>query len=190
MADTLLMIKVLGRQVTPLRDACSNDPPHPSLARSRPFPAQVDGDSGFERVSGSSVGGGTFWGLCRLLTQLKDFDEMLMLSAQGDNSHVDMLVGDIYGGRDYASIGLSATTIASSFGKVASQDAKLADYSPADLALALCRMVAYNIGQLAYLNAKRYGLKRVLFGGFFIRGHPYTMETISYAIRFWSKGES
>lgn len=31
---------------------------------------------------------------------------------------VDMLVGDIYGGRDYSNIGLSATTIASSFGKV------------------------------------------------------------------------
>ena len=29
-----------------------------------------------------------------------------------------MLVGDIYGGRDYTAIGLSATTIASSFGKV------------------------------------------------------------------------
>lgn len=29
-----------------------------------------------------------------------------------------MLVGDIYGGRDYSNIGLSATTIASSFGKV------------------------------------------------------------------------
>ena len=29
-----------------------------------------------------------------------------------------MLVGDIYGERDYTSIGLSATTIASSFGKV------------------------------------------------------------------------
>ena len=31
---------------------------------------------------------------------------------------VDMLVGDIYGDRDYSSIGLSANTIASSFGKV------------------------------------------------------------------------
>lgn len=29
-----------------------------------------------------------------------------------------MLVGDIYGGRDYTGIGLSANTIASSFGKV------------------------------------------------------------------------
>jgi pantothenate kinase len=36
-------------------------------------------------------------------------------------AQVDMLVGDIYGGRDYTSIGLSSTTIASSFGKVISQ---------------------------------------------------------------------
>lgn len=57
----------------------------------------------------------------------------------------------------------------------------------ADVSMALCRMVAYNIGQLAYMNATRFNLKRVFFGGFFIRGHPYTMETISFAIRFWSK---
>ena len=68
-----------------------------------------------------------------------------------------------------------------------SQDKDLEDYDPADIAMALCRMVSYNIGHLAYLNAKRYGLPRVFFGGFFIRGHPYTMETISFAIRFWSK---
>jgi type II pantothenate kinase len=57
----------------------------------------------------------------------------------------------------------------------------------ADVAMSLCRMVAYNIGQLAYMHAKRYDLKRVFFGGFFIRGHPYTMETISFAIKFWSQ---
>lgn len=30
-------------------------------------------------------------------------------------------------------------------------------------------------------------LHRVIFGGFFIRGHSYTMTTLSFAIRFWSK---
>ncbi|KAA6417475.1 MAG: pantothenate kinase 2, partial [Trebouxia sp. A1-2] len=148
---------------------------------------KVEGDGQYERVSGSSLGGGTFWGLCRLLTRCKSFDEMLELSMRGDNSKVDMLVGDIYGDRDYSNIGLSATTIASSFGKVVSEGKDLEDVDPADIALALCRMVSYNIGHLAYLNAKRYGLPRVLFGGFFIRGHPYTMETISFAIKFWSK---
>ncbi len=35
--------------------------------------------------------------------------------------------------------------------------------------------------------AALHSLKRVYFGGFFIRGHPYTMETISFAFKFWSK---
>lgn len=150
---------------------------------------KVDGEGRHQRVSGTNIGGGTFWGLCRLLTGYTSFDDILKLSSEGDNSQVDMLVGDIYGGRDYSSIGLSANTIASSFGKVIYGDKELDGYSKADVAMSLCRMISYNIGQLAYLNAKRYNLPRIFFGGFFIRGHPYTMETISFAIRFWSKGE-
>lgn len=188
---------------------------------------KVDSGGAHERVSGTNLGGGTFWGLCRLLTGVRNFDEMLELSSQGDSANVDMLVGDIYGGRDYEELGLSAGMIASSFGKVVSEDKDLADLNkagararpiaafasrwhmcapcflcvhsaakwvatvlrPADVALALCRMVSYNIGHLAFLNAKRYGISRVFFGGFFIRGHLYTMNVISYAIRFWSKGE-
>ena len=43
--------------------------------------------------------------------------DMLALADKGDNSSVDMLVGDIYG-QDYQKIGLKSSTIASSFGKV------------------------------------------------------------------------
>lgn len=50
-------------------------------------------------------------------------------------------------------------------------------------------MVCNNIGQIAYLNAKLHNLKRIYFAGYFIRDHPITMRTISYAINFWSKGE-
>ena len=151
---------------------------------------KVDGHNQYERVSGTSLGGGTFWGLGRLLTGCTSFDELLELSTRGDNSSVDMLVGDIYGGLDYEKIGLEATTIASSFGKILmNEDKSLEDYEPADMALALCRMISYNIAQIAYLNAKKYNLKRIFFGGFFIRGHPFTMQTLSYAINFWSKGE-
>lgn len=39
--------------------------------------------------------------------------------------------------------------------------------------------------QIAYLNALRFGLKRIIFGGFFIREHAYTMDTISVAVNFW-----
>lgn len=50
---------------------------------------KVDGEETFERVSGSSLGGGTFWGLCRLLTGVKSFDEMLELSCKGKNNTVN-----------------------------------------------------------------------------------------------------
>nr|XP_025885846.1 pantothenate kinase 2 isoform X1 [Solanum lycopersicum]XP_025885847.1 pantothenate kinase 2 isoform X1 [Solanum lycopersicum] len=151
---------------------------------------KVDGDGQFQRVSGTNVGGGTYWGLGRLLTKCKSFDELLELSQRGDNSTIDMLVGDIYGGMDYSKIGLSASTIASSFGKTISENKDLKDYKPEDISLSLLRMISYNIGQIAYLNALRFGLKRIFFGGFFIRGHAYTMDTISFAVQFWSKGDA
>ncbi|XP_043805192.1 pantothenate kinase 1 isoform X3 [Manihot esculenta] len=151
---------------------------------------KVDGDGKFERVSGTNVGGGTFWGLGRLLTKCKSFDELLELSHQGNNRAIDMLVGEIYGGMDYSKIGLSSTTIASSFGKAVSDNKELEDYKPEDVARSLLRMISNNIGQISYLNALRFGLKRIFFGGFFIRGQPYTMDTISVAVHFWSKGEA
>jgi len=261
---------------------------------------KVDEEGQYERVSGTNVGGGTFWGLGKLLTKCKSFDEILELSQGGDNSAVDMLVGDIYGGLDYSKIGLSASTIASSFGKVIAENKDLSDYRKEDIVLSLLRMISYNIGQVqlcisflpfpslglflissssssssllsmsmsvlfflqrlftvtktlgfffwrgcqvaylnvlwyglkriffsgslgfvcdliiicivlfflhrlltvnkspffwggcqvAYLNALRYGLKRIFFSGFFIRGHAYTMDTMSFAIRFWSKGDA
>ncbi|XVF43998.1 hypothetical protein PTKIN_Ptkin02bG0084600 [Pterospermum kingtungense] len=150
---------------------------------------KVDGDGKFERVSGTNLGGGTFWGLGRLLTKCKNFDELLELSHQGNNRVVDTLVGDIYG-TDYAKIGLSTTTIASSFGKAISDNKELEGYKPEDISRSLLRMISNNIGQISYLNALRFGLKRIFFAGFFIRGHAYTMDTISVAVHFWSKGEA
>ncbi|XP_061372318.1 pantothenate kinase 1 [Gastrolobium bilobum] len=151
---------------------------------------KVEGDGKFERVSGTSIGGGTFWGLGKLLTKCKSFDELLELSYRGNNRAVDMLVGDIYGGMDYSKIGLSSTAIASSFGRAMSDNKDCKDYKPEDIARSLLRMISNNIGQISYLNALRFGLKRIFFGGFFIRRHPFTMDTLSVAVNFWSKGEA
>jgi type II pantothenate kinase len=78
---------------------------------------KVSGPRRYERVGGTSLGGGTLWGLLSMLTGARSFDDMLGMAERGDNTSVDMLVGDIYG-RDYSKIGLKSTTIASSFGKV------------------------------------------------------------------------
>ncbi|KZV84299.1 fumble [Exidia glandulosa HHB12029] len=148
---------------------------------------RVDEDGTFERVSGTSLGGGTLWGLLSLLTPARSFDEMLALSENGDNETVDMLVGDIYGS-DYSKLGLKSTTIASSFGKVFKKGADKKQFSAEDISKSLLYAVSNNIGQIAYMNAEKYGLDRIYFGGCFIRGHAATIATLSYAIRFWSKG--
>ncbi|KAK1358094.1 Pantothenate kinase 2 [Heracleum sosnowskyi] len=110
----------------------------------------VEGDEKFERVSGTS-GGGTFWGIGKLLTTCKSFsfDELLKLSQEGNNRVSDMLVGDIYGVLDYSKIGLSSATIASSFGKAISENKELEDYRPEDMARSLLCMFSKNIGQIS-----------------------------------------
>ncbi|KAJ6520321.1 pantothenate kinase [Mycena sanguinolenta] len=148
---------------------------------------KVDEDGKFERVSGTSLGGGTLWGLLSLLTPATTFDEMLAFSEKGDNATVDMLVGDIYG-QDYSRLGLKSTMIASSFGKVFKKGGDKRQFSPEDISRSLLYAISNNIGQIAYMNAEKYNLERIYFGGCFIRGHAATIGTLSYAIRFWSKG--
>lgn len=61
-----------------------------------------------------SLGGGTFLGLCCLLTGCSSFEEAIALAASGDNTTVDKLVRDIYGG-DYARFGLPGDLVASRY---------------------------------------------------------------------------
>uniref|UniRef100_A0A8C6SQ51 4'-phosphopantetheine phosphatase n=1 Tax=Neogobius melanostomus TaxID=47308 RepID=A0A8C6SQ51_9GOBI len=116
---------------------------------------------------------------------VKRFDELLQLASKGQHTSVDMLVKDIYGG-SYGSLGLTGDLIASSFGKSATADK---EFPKEDMAKSLLHMISNDIGQLACLYAKLHNLSRVYFGGFFIRGHPVTMHTITYSINYFTKGE-
>ncbi len=172
---------------------------------------KVSGPQDFGRVGGTHLGGGTFWGILSLLTGARTFDEMLTMAETGDNSGVDMLVGDIYG-TGYSKIGLKSTAIASTFGKVfkmkrqAERNAEdgeglsngdpkeedehtISGFKIEDMARSLLYAISNNIGQIAYLQSEKHRLQHIYFGGSFIRGHPQTMNTLSYAIKFWSKGE-
>lgn len=178
---------------------------------------KVSGPRAYQRVGGTSLGGGTLWGLLSLLTGSRTFDDMLGMAERGDNAKVDMLVGDIYG-QDYGKIGLKSSTIASSFGKVfkmkrqAERDAEdsgglsngdgeslhdhdenydpsQASFSAPDISRSLLYAISNNIGQIAYLQSEKHSLSTIYFGGSFIRGHRQTMNTLSYAIKFWSNGE-
>lgn len=52
----------------------------------------VESRTKYRRVWGTSIGGGTFLGLCCLLTGCETFEEAIALAAKGDHRHVDKLV--------------------------------------------------------------------------------------------------
>ncbi|XP_065178051.1 4'-phosphopantetheine phosphatase-like isoform X1 [Sycon ciliatum] len=154
---------------------------------------KVDSPTEYQRIGGTAMGGGTFWGLGSLLTDAQGFDELLDLAEKGSSRSVDMLVSDIYGG-EYAALGLPADLTASSFGKCArsNQDKAREDrpkYRQEDITKSLLHFISNDIGQIAYLNARLHNLERIYFAGYFIRGHPLTMHTISFSINYWSKGD-
>ena len=151
----------------------------------------MDGPRQHERISGSTIGGGTYWGLIRLLTDVEDFEDVMRLAEKGDPSKVDMMVGDIYGKNSDAleKLGLPAHIVASSFGKLVAKQNPAHGLKQEDLARALLLMVTNNIGQVAYLNAKLHKTPRIYFVGNFLRRNMISQRRLSYAINYWSKGE-
>jgi len=152
---------------------------------------RVDGLGKHERISGSSIGGGTYWGLCRLLTDVEDYESVLNLAERGKSSKVDMMVGDIYGKKVDAldKLGLPADVVASSFGKLIAKPEPAAGLKQEDIARALLLMVTNNIGQVAYLNAQLHKTKHIYFVGNFLRHNKISQQRLAYAINYWSKGK-
>ena len=145
---------------------------------------RVNGDDSYERVTGTSLGGGTFWGLVKMLTGVTNFDEIEDMSDAGDNKNVDLIVEDIYGG-NYEAVGLASYVIASNFGKVGTNTSNHPTNN--DVVKALLYMISDNICQIAYLSIKNeLSIKNVYFTGSFTNIGPVLWKKLSYGIEFWS----
>lgn len=146
----------------------------------------VYSSTSYSRICGSSIGGGTFLGLCCLLTQCETFDEAIQLAKAGSSANINKSVKDIYGG-DYSKFGLSGDTVASNFGNMNLFE-KRKSAKREDLARASLEMVTNNIGALARLCSKNEGIDRVVFIGNFLRVNPLSMRLLSNAVNYWSQG--
>ncbi|KAM9446478.1 pantothenate kinase 3-like [Clarias gariepinus] len=141
----------------------------------------------YKRVSGSSLGGGTFLGLCCLLTGCSTFEEALELASRGESSHVDKLVRDIYGG-DYERFGLPGWAVASSFGSMMCKEKRDA-VSKEDLARTTLVTITNNIGSITRMCALNEKIERVVFAGNFLRANTLSRKLLAYALNYWSKGQ-
>nr|XP_020513311.1 pantothenate kinase 3-like isoform X2 [Labrus bergylta] len=136
----------------------------------------VYSENNYKRVTGTSLGGGTFLGLCCLLTGCSTFEEALEMASQGESTRVDKLVRDIYGG-DYES-----------FGNMMSRE-KRESVSKEDLARATLVTITNNIGSITRMCALNENIERVVFVGNFLRVNTLSMKLLAYAMDYWSKGQ-
>lgn len=147
----------------------------------------VHSKDNYRRVTGTSLGGGTFLGLCCLLTGCSTFEEALEMASRGKSTHVDKLVRDIYGG-DYERFGLPGWAVASSFGSMMCKE-KRDSVSKEDLARTTLVTITNNIGSIARLCAQNEGIDKVVFVGNFLRVNILSMKLLAYAMNYWSKGQ-
>lgn len=181
------------------------DPTDPDHCTQKPYPLEnpyplllvnigsgvsilaVYSENNYKRVTGTSLGGGTFLGLCCLLTGCSTFEEALQMASLGDSTRVDKLVRDIYGG-DYERFGLPGWAVASSFGNMMSKE-KRESVSKEDLARATLITITNNIGSITRMCALNENIERVVFVGNFLRVNTISMKLLAYAMDYWSKGQ-
>ena len=153
---------------------------------------RCDAPGDCRRVSGSALGGGTFWGLCRLLTNAttwEEIDELTRVDGPGDAAAVDLLVRDIYGQGAAVPGDLRPDTLASSFGKLASRGFRAAPKA-SDYVRSLLLMMSYNITQIAFLWSQNLGIRNVYFCGGFLQNNSVVMRHIAQSMAYWTAADA
>lgn len=128
-----------------------------------------------EHLGGSGVGGGTLFGLSKLILD-KSIEEAEKIAMNGSRQNIDMTVNDIIG-MDLCKIPKDAT--ASNFGKLEE------GYNDSDIALSILNMIAETIGVMSYFAAKSCGLENdIIFCGR-VSLNPCIKERLGETIRIF-----
>ncbi|NXR86064.1 PANK2 kinase, partial [Hypocryptadius cinnamomeus] len=142
----------------------------------------------YKRVTGTSLGGGTFFGLCCLLTGCSTFEEALEMASHGDSTKVDKLVRDIYGG-DYERFGLPGWAVASRklqnfwIKTILGSKVRLEVWFKSKIITTWWHLIS------APRQYKDLNINRVVFVGNFLRINTISMRLLAYALDYWSKGQ-
>lgn len=107
-------------------------------------------------LGGLGIGGGTLAGLAKTMLGTTDILHMLHLAENGDQSKVNLVIGDI---SDKPLPGLPMDATASLFGNIKS------DAEPCDIALGIIWLVLQTIGSATYLASLKTGIRNYVMIG-------------------------
>ncbi|MBT2691948.1 type II pantothenate kinase [Bacillus sp. ISL-55] len=133
---------------------------------------KIEGEQ-YDRVLGSGIGGGTFMGMGKLLSDRSDFASLVSLSDSGEKGNVDLLVKDIYHPEEPP---IHGELTASNFAK----SEAVSSSSEADKMASILNMIAETITLLTVQTAALHDTKKVVFIGSTLAGNKPLQENLDY----------
>ena len=132
----------------------------------------------FEHLGGSALGGGFFMGLLKIVFNMDDFQEALIIAKKGTRYNVDLKVSDVYAPEDKRINILFREFTAASLGKI-DHGFSLADLNKGDFINSLICMIGENIGMLANLMADKNEISNIVFCGGFLKENRIAKKILS-----------
>lgn len=136
---------------------------------------QINKDGSFNMLDASNRGGRAFYGMGRLLTGCKDYDELIELASSGNNKNVDVYNSDLFKISDNVVEGEDSIYTKSAeienpaliycFGKAF--ESTLEDFKREDLARAWLNFLVLDLVQSLSLIVQLNKIKRLFFTGSF-----------------------
>lgn len=131
-----------------------------------------------ERIGGTGIGGGTLMGLSRLLTGIKDYEEMVALARQGLRDRIDLKVKHIYEGKVPP---ISGELTASNFGNKLFEIAD--ELSKEELLAAVIGLVGETVSTISVQAAKQCSSSTIIYIGSSFFHNPLLKEVVeSYTV--------
>lgn len=117
------------------------------------------------------------------MTHYNSPEEATIAALEGDNTEIDMTVGDIYGG-SYTAFGLDSKLLASSCAKMRNKNPE--EVPSQNIARAILNLFSWNVTQIAYMHALAEGLNRIVLIENVIC-IPQFMQLSQMCIDYWSR---
>jgi type II pantothenate kinase len=135
----------------------------------------LENNNTYKRVGGIGLGGGTLVGLSFLLTGIKDYDDIVNMSLNGNRNLIDLRVSDIYTASEPP---ISGDLTASNFGNI-NNLINAGKLNSSDLIASVTGMIGESVTTISCQAANRFGTSSIIYIGTTFLSNSLFKETVN-----------
>lgn len=151
------------------------------------FMTKVSSKDAFEWVTGTSLGGGTTYGLSSVLLGVNNFSDIAKLYQNGHNCMDTFDISSPAGGPPPYGMDTSFGALDMNTYFHTNAGVPPLQFSRENQARSIADMISYNLGIIAFLVAKMHGIKRILFAGSYSLSYRMAMDSAASAVKYMAK---